>query len=455
MIVGRVAVAGGKANVMNALLFAVGIAAILPMLFCCRVAAAEAVPDSEPGIWRGTLPNGLEVVIVPRTHTATVAVDVYVRFGSSMETEENSGLASLLARMLLRGTNSRTSDDIAREIAATGGSIGASAHYLSSSVMAYAPAEAFELVLDIVADVTVDPLLDGVDLEKERRIVLHDLAAREDFPEYVFHKEIGARLFPGHPFGRPNDGSVESVSRLTIERLREAHERYFVPNNMLLVIVGNVSLEAARSLIETRFGKLTSKDVSAAVHPPMPRLDGNLRGTMRKRVAQAQLFLGVRMNGIDLRGEYVLSVLNTILSHGMNSRLFTQIRETRGYVYDVHVDDTAYPDILVWGVEAGTQEKHLDEVEHLMRAELDRLTHDLVSEHELDVAKKFIEATIRRSAEANDGAAGYVGATIIRGRPLLGVEERVQLVHSVTGEEVRELAKRLLGAREFHVFTMR
>ncbi len=428
---------------------------IVSLLFLCRGAAGEAAPDSEPIMRRETLPNGLEVVVVPRAHTATVAVDLYVRFGSSLETEEVSGLASMLARMLLRGTRARTSEDIAREIAATGGSIEASAHYLSSSIMVYAPAEAFDLALDIAADVTVNPLLDEADLEKERRIVLHDLAAREDFPDYVFQREIGARLFPGHPFGRPSDGSPASISRLTIADLREAHQRYFVPDNMLLVIVGNVPVEHACAVVERHFGGLTGKAVPRAAHPPMPELDGTLRTTINKRVAQAQLYLAVRMEGMDLRSEYVLSVLNAILSHGMNSRLFTQIRETRGYVYDVHVDDTVYPDILVWGVTAGTEQKHLDEVEHLVRHELDKLTREPVSEYELDVARKFMEANIRRSAEVNDGTAGYVGATIIRGRPLLSVEERVRLVRSVTQEEIRELARKLVGSGEFHVFIMR
>jgi predicted Zn-dependent peptidase len=439
---------------MNGLFF-ISAALAVPLLLLCRVATGEAVPDSEPTLWRETLSNGLEVIIVPRGHTATVAVDLYVRFGSCFETEEQSGLANLLSRMLLRGTRTRTSEDIAREIAGTGGSIQASAHYLSSSVSVYAPAEAFETMLETVADVTANPLLDEADLEKERRIVLHDLAAREDFPDYVFEREIGARLFPGHPFGRPSDGSPASVSRLTIADLRETHQRYFVPGNMLLLIVGNVSVGHARSLVERQFGTLESKEQPRAVHPPMPELDDTLRATINKRVAQAQLYLAVRMDGIDLRGEYVLSVLDTILSHGMNSRLFTRIRETRGYVYDVHVDDTVYPEIVVWGVAAGTEERHLDEVERLIRRELDILAREPVSEYELEVAKKFMEANIRRSAEVNDGAAGYIGATIIRERPLLNVEERVHLVQSVTREEVKELAEKLCGSGEFHVFIMR
>jgi len=409
----------------------------------------------EPDVWRDTLSNGLEVVIVPRAHTGTVAIDLYARFGCSMETEQNGGLANLLARMSLRGTSRRTSEDIAREIAATGGSIGASAHYLSSSVMVYAPAESFDLVLDVVADVGFNPLLDETDLEKERRVVLHDLAAREDFPSYVFHRKIGARLFPDHPFGRPSDGTTESVSQLTIEDVRKAHERYFVPENMLLVIAGNVSLEIARDLVDQKLAGLTGKDAPDVVHPPMPALDGTVHDRISKRVAQARLYLAVRKAGIDLRGEYVLSVLNAILSHGMNSRLFTQVREDRGYVYDVHVDDTVYPAILVWGVEAGTDKKHLDEVERLVRRELDKLKRELVSERELDVAQKYMEAGIRRSAQLNDGTAGYVGATIIRGRPLLGVEERVELVRSVTRDDVRELAGTLVGSDDYHVFTMK
>jgi predicted Zn-dependent peptidase len=322
-------------------------------------------------------------------------------------------------------------------------------------VVAYAPAEAFELVLDIVADAAINPLLDETDLEKERRMVLHDLAAREDFPSYVFDREISARLFPGHPFGRPRDGTVKSVSRLTIQDVREAHKRYFVPNNMLLVIVGNVSVENALSLAEQKLGGLPKGDVPVVSHPPMPELDGAVRATINKRVAQVQLFLGTRLDGIDLRGEYVLRVLDAILSHGMNSRLFTQIRENRGYVYDVHVEDTVYPQILVWGVEAGTEARRLDEVEKLVRRELDKLTREMVSDYELEVANKYTEAGIRRSVEVNDGLAAYLGATIIRGRPLLGVEDRVGLARSVSREEVRELATKLFGTRDLHVFIMK
>ena len=450
----RPTIGAEEAEAMNAFCFSMGLA-VLSGLFLRRTAMAEAAPEPEQPLCRETLSNGLEIVIVPRGHTGTVAVDLYAKFGCSLETEKNSGLASLLARMLLRGTSRRTSEDIASQIAATGGSIGSSAHYLSTSVMAYTPAEAFELVLDIVTDVTVNPQLDESDLEKERRIVLHDLAAREDFPAYVFDRQISARLFPGHPFGRPTDGTVESVSRLTIQDVQEAHKRYFVPNNMLLVIGGNVSVEIARSLAEQKLGGLRTGDVPVISHPPMPALDGVVRATINKRVAQAQLFLGTRLDGIDLRGEYVLNVLDTILGHGMNSRLFTQIRENRGYVYDVHVEDTVYPNILVWGVEAGTEEKRLDEVEKLVRRELDRLTRESVSDYELQVADKYVEASIRRSAAVNDALAGHVGAMIIRGRPLLAVEQRVELVRSVSKAEVKQLAAKLFGSGDLHVFVMK
>ncbi len=410
---------------------------------------------SETGLHRETLSNGLEMVIMPRGHTGTVAVDLYVRFGCSLETEQRSGVANLLARMLPRGTSNRTSEDIAGEIAATGGSVGAAAHYLSSLAMAYAPAEAFELVLDIVTDIAVNPLLDESDLEKERGILLHDLAAREDFPSYVFDKKVSAWMFPGHPFGRPSDGTAESVSQLTIQNVRQIHYTYFVPNNMLLVVVGNVSVKTARSLIEEKLDGLPPRDLPGSRPPPMPKLDGTVRETISRRVAQAQLFLGTRMDGIDMRGEYVLNVLDTVLGHGMNSRLFTQIRENRGYVYDVHVEGTVYPDILVWGVEAGTEAKRLDEVEKLVRRELDKLTRETVSDREMEVANKYIETGIRRSAEVNDGLASNMGATIVRGRPLLSVEERVELVRSVSKQEVRDLATRLFGSGDLHVFVMK
>jgi len=439
---------------MNEVCSLLVVAGLLVLMFC-KGAIAETAPKLEPTVWRDTLSNGLETVVIPRHHTATVAVDLYVRVGCSLETESTSGLTSLLARMLLRGTRRRTSDDIAREVAGTGGSISSTAHYLSSSIMAYGPAEAFELLLDIVADVALNPLLNESDMEKERRIVLHDLAAREDFPAYVFDKEIGERLFPGHPFGRPNDGTVESVSKLTAHDLREAHDRYFVPNNMLLVIVGNVQLDTARDHIAHRFGSLSKGALPQIARPPIPKLDGTVRATIWRRVAQAQLFIGVRSDGIDARGEYVLSVLDCILSHGVNSRLFTEIRENRGYVYDVHVEDTVYPDIMVWGVEAGTERKRLDEVEKLVRRELKKLAGELVSDYELEVVKRYMEASIRRSAEVNDGQAEYVGVTIIRGRPLLGIEERLQLVHSISKEDVKSLSTRLFGSGKLHVFTLK
>ncbi|MCK5558575.1 MAG: hypothetical protein KAJ01_09360, partial [Candidatus Hydrogenedentes bacterium] len=111
--------------------------------------------------------------------------------------------------------------------------------------------------------------------------------------------------------------------------------------------------------------------------------------------------------------------------------------------------------ILAWGVEAGTEEKRLDEVEKLVRRELDRLTRESVSDYELQVADKYVEASIRRSAAVNDALAGHVGAMIIRGRPLLAVEQRVELVRSVSKEEVKQLAAKLFGSGDLHVFVMK
>ena len=195
---------------------------------------------------RTTLPNGLRVLIAPMPHTRSVAVSFYVGAGSRYETREISGLSHFLEHMLFKGTERRpTAQEISETVDAVGGVLNAGTDRELTVYYAKVAAPHFPIALDLLADMLRRPLMEAAEIEKERKVVIEELAAVKDSPAQQADVLLDEVMWPDQPLGWDVAGTEESVNSLSRRAIFDYFCRQYVPNNVIVAIAGAVEPEAA------------------------------------------------------------------------------------------------------------------------------------------------------------------------------------------------------------------
>lgn len=287
---------------------------------------------------RTTLPGGLRVVteFLPAVHSASVGV--WVGVGSRDEGATVAGAAHFLEHLLFKSTPTRSAVDIAQAMDAVGGELNAFTAKEHTCYYAHVLGSDLPLAVDLVADVVLNGRCAADDVEVERDVVLEEIAMRDDDPEDALADMFLAALFGDHPVGRPVIGSAQSVSVMTRAQLQSFHLRRYTPERMVVAAAGNVDHDGLVALVREHFGsRLVRGRRPVAPRKGTGRVNGSPRLTLVSRDAeQTHVSLGIRTPGRGWEHRWALSVLHTALGGGLSSRLFQEVRETRGLAYSVY-----------------------------------------------------------------------------------------------------------------------
>lgn len=320
-------------------------------------------------IQSGTLPNGLRIVsnYVPYVHSVTLGV--WINAGSREDPAGREGLAHFIEHAVFKGTSKRDYVEIARCIEETGGYIDAWTTKEQTCICVRCLREHLALAFDLLADLVCNPTFPSEELDKEKEVVLEEIASINDTPEELIFEEFDQRSFPGHPLATPILGTGESIGRIGEADLRTFMREHYVPGKMLVTAVGNVDHAELSELAVSYFGTLG--------HAPADVPERNLfdiaayrpfKATLKKSVCQAQILLGTVIPRED-RHFWGLMVLNSMLSSGMSSILNLELREKRGLVYQAYSSMAYLDEITTFNIYAGTDKgksaKTLDTIAEL------------------------------------------------------------------------------------------
>lgn len=299
------------------------------------LALLSALPASAQELGtRDRLPNGLTVLVVERPALPIVIARVRVRAGSVLDVSEKAGLANLTAEMLTRGTRGRSGREIDEAIEFVGGALGTEGARDGAAISVSILRKDLVLGLDLLADVLLNPSFPEDELKRKVREVQADLRRAEEEPETVAGRAFRELLFPGHPYGRPVEGTAESLAKIGRGDLVDFHTRYYRPQDTVLAVVGAVTRDDILKEIEKRFGGWPHGS-AGRVSVPAPPPAATERRLIQRELTQATLILGQRAIGRDHPDFYPLLVASYILGGGSTSRLYTRIREELGLVYYV------------------------------------------------------------------------------------------------------------------------
>ncbi len=389
-------------------------------------------------------PPVFRVLSLPLPFFSSVTLGLWVGVGSRDEPPGLSGATHLIEHLVFKGTERYPE---AREIACLmdllGGQVnaftGKEATCFYARVLGEKRREALELLFDLV----FHPLLRAEDLERERSVVLEEIRMYEDSPEEMVHDAFARALWGDHPLGREVQGRREEVEEMGEEAVREHFRRFYRPENMLLVAVGNFD---PRELEEEVAGLIPGNGAGSGEEPrrepPAARVGREVR---QKDLEQVHLCLG--WPGVPLGHEdiYRLHLLGGVLGGGTSSRLFQELREKRGLCYSVYAFHQAFGDAGLFGVYLASSPEKAPQALELVREELERLRREGVGEEELSRHRDQVKARLLLGMESPSGLMNHLGRDALLLGRVRGVEEIARGLEAVSPAGLGELAEEVFS----------
>jgi predicted Zn-dependent peptidase len=413
-----------------------------------RRATTRTVAASGGGrVTTTVLPGGLRVVTEAMPGVRSASIGVWVPVGSRDETPAVAGASHFLEHLLFKGTRVRSALDIAKAMDAVGGEFNAFTEKEHTCFYATVLDRDLPLAIDVVTDVVLNATVTAQNVDVERSVVLEEIAMRDDDPADLVHDEFAGALFGDAPLGRPILGTVESIGGLSRRQIAGYYHRRYQANGMVVAVAGNVSHAVVVRLVRKAF----AGHLDAGSEPLTPR-GGHARNSppavpikiVTADTEQANVVVGMRAMSRHDERRWALGVLSAALGGGMSSRLFQGIREVRGLAYAVYTFGSSYADTGLFGVYAGCQPGKADEVLDLITTELDRVAERGVTAAEVERGKGQMTGGIVLGLEDSASRMTRIGKSDLVYGDVLGVDELLRRVDSVTRDDVAEVASYLL-----------
>lgn len=382
---------------------------------------------------------------IPSVRSASVGV--WVGVGSRDEGRSVAGAAHFLEHLLFKATPTRSAVDIAQAVDAVGGELNAFTTREHTCYYAHVLDTDLELAVDLVADVVLRGRCATEDVEVERDVVLEEIAMRDDDPEDSLGDVFLTAMFGDHPVGRPVIGSVESIETMTRAQLHSFHVRRYTPERMIVAVAGNIDHDVVVSLAREHFGpRLEAGRSAVAPRKGAGRVGGRPSLLVVDRDGeQSHVSLGVRTPGRHWEHRWALSVLNTALGGGLSSRLFQQIRESRGLAYSVYSTVDTFADSGALSVYAGCQPERFDEVVRVTTDVLEGVARDGITADECRIAKGSLRGGLVLGLEDSGSRMHRIGRSELNYGEHRTIDHTLAQIEAVTLEEVNAVAHQLLS----------
>ncbi len=387
------------------------------------------------------LDNGLTVATDTMPSVESASVGLWVGVGTRHERPDQNGLAHLIEHMVFKGTRRRDAAAIAREIEDVGGHMNAYTSREQTAYYAKVLADDLPIAIDLIADILQESVFDAGELDRERAVIVQEIAQVNDTPDDVIFDHFQMAAYPDQSLGRPVLGTTDVVRGLARESLVDYVAANYGADISVLSVAGRVDHDAVVAMARERFSSLPPRATRST--DPARYSGGEVR--LERDLEQLHVILGFHGVSFSDTDFYTLQVLSMIYGGGMSSRLFQEIREKRGLAYSVYSFTSAYLDDGLLGVYAGTGPQEVGEVMPLVCDQLLEI-RDGLQDDELARAIVQLKSSLLMSRESTSARCEQMANHILVHRRLPDIPDIISHVERVDRAVIQKMIDKLLSA---------
>ena len=389
---------------------------------------------------KSTLNNGLRILTNQIPYTNSVGIVFLVGCGSRDETDDLAGASHLIEHVLFKGTkNKKTPKLISSVVEDVGGSINAFTDKEVTGYWCKIPLENCNEGISLFVDMFLNSLFKIDDINKEKKVIYEEIRSSYDSPASHVNLIFENMLWPNHPMGRDIAGSINSVENISKNSLLSFFKKKYTSSNTVISVVGNIN----HNQIVDKISKILDKYGGPSenqIYKPAPKTNANFKlEVINKNTEQVHLNIGFA--GIDYLNDkkYSLSLLSVILGETMGSRLFEEIRESRGLAYNIGSNVQYFTDTGSFIIDSAVEPKNVKETIKVVQNELEKVKAN-ITEEELVKAKKYTIGKMYMRLEDTMSITNFLGFQEITSGKIQTIEEITKKINEVTTSSIKNVA---------------
>lgn len=397
-------------------------------------------------------PVGFPLVTVNMPSLSSVCIAFWVRAGSRLENVSNQGISHFLEHMAFKGGRKyKTARIVAKTLEGMGASYNAATSKEWTSFYVKVRSGLLEKAFDVLSDMLMNPVFSPKEIEKERGVILQEIAMTNDNPQERLGLIFSNLIFGDHPLGRDIAGTIQSVGNIGKSDIQVYKDTYYVSDNCILTVAGKFN-EAevinftqkyfvSKSGINADFSKYTS-------YQKKPRFISEY-----KDINQTNLLMGFPAYGRNSNRKNAQWLLSTVLGTGMSSRLFTQVRENRGLAYAVGTSVSLNCDTGVFASYAGVDPKKARETVKVIIDEHQKISGGSkpITDSELKKSKEFIKGSIALSFEDTMSVSNFYAKQVMFDKEIINPADLFKQIDNISLQEVNSLSKEIFSFNKFNL----
>jgi len=387
------------------------------------------------------LDNGLRVILVPMENSEASTIQVLVGVGSKNETKNINGISHFLEHLFFKGTKHRpNAGDVRRELDRIGASHNAFTSNEITGFWVKSSVKDFDIGLDIVSDILLEPLFKKEEIEKERGVILQEISMYEDLPQRKVIDVLLNVMYGDQPAGWSVAGTKQTVSQISRPDILDYKEKNYLASNMTVIVAGGINKKIALEKISKIFKKIKKGEPKTREKTKILQQSPTVK-FLNKKSDQSHLAIGIKSYDMFDDRRYALNLLSVILGGNPSSRLFTEIREKLGLAYYIGSAVELQTDLGILLIKAGVSHENLERTVKKIIEILADLRTKGVLKKELDDAKSFIRGQTALNLETSDQVADFCGEQELFYKKIMQPEEILEKIEKVSRYDILKVTK--------------
>lgn len=385
------------------------------------------------------LDDGQTVIIKQVKNNPIVTIDTWIKTGSINENDQNNGVSHFLEHLFFKGTEAHPTGEFDKIVESKGGITNAATSKDFTHYYITIPSKYFDLAMDLHADMLLNPLIPRKELEKERKVVMEEIAKDANNPDEKVYDNLNKLLYTTHPYRRKVIGTNEIIGKITREEILDYYNTHYGPQNMVTIIIGDVDSQHALNKVKEDF-KVAPRKIVKNINKPEKQLSSKLTKVDYQPVQGGYLLIGYRSADAFNSDTYALDVLATILGEGRSSILYQTIKEQKQLAYSISANNSTLREDGIFSIRAGFTPDNVARLQKAIFEEVAKIQKNGVTPEQLKLAKNVIERDTYFDRESIENISSEIGYTTVLTDNPKYYDEYLNNIKKVTLGDVKKVA---------------